>query len=174
MAKPGNWFSGLVCLTILGIAAASFAADAPKADGAKAKPAMHAMAKPVVWPADKLKWVDVPGVTGVKVAVLWGDPDKGAFGAIHKFPAGFKAPLHTHTSDLHCVVISGTMIHGEADGSETRLPAGSYLFDPHTEQHTTACDAASECEMFVQASGKFDIRMVDAKKMEKKMEKKAK
>ena len=160
MIKLQRWLPGIVCLAVLGIAAASFGADEPmKKDAAKAKPAMHAMAKPVMWPADQLKWMDAPGGLGVKVAVLWGDPMKGAFGAIHKFPAGFKSPLHTHSSDLHNVVISGTIIHGEADGKETRLPAGSYEFLPHTDKHTTSCDAASECQLFVQGNGKFDLKM---------------
>lgn len=165
MINLRKWLSGVACLAVLGIAVASFGAEKV----AKAKPAGHAAAKPVVWPADQLKWVDAPGApSGVKMAVLWGDPTKGAFGAIHKFPAGFKAPLHTHSSDLHCVVVSGTLIHGEADGTETRLPPGSYLFDPHTEKHTTACDAASECQLFVQANGKFDIKMVEERAAGKK------
>jgi len=168
-------FSGALIL-IGGIAA--MASGAPASTSAKPAEApaktktMHAMAKPIVWPAADLKWVPTPGApTGVLMAVLWGDPAKGPHGAIHKFPAGFKAGLHTHSADLHCVVISGTMIHGEEDGKETRLGPGSYLFDPHTEKHTTACDAASECQMFVQASGKFDIKMVEEKPMEKKASK---
>lgn len=175
MTKLGKGFSGFVCLAVFGVAAASFGADAAaKAEGAKAKPAMHAMAKPVVWPAADIKWMDAPGApAGVKMAVLWGDPTKGPHGAFHKFPAGFKAALHTHSADLRQVVVSGTMIHGEADGKETRLGPGSYLFGPHTEKHTTACDAASECVMFVEANGKFDIKMAEEKKMDKKMEKKA-
>ena len=133
-----------------------------------AKHAAHAAATPVVWPAGELKWADAPGGNGVKIAVLWGDPDKGAFGAIHKFPAGFKAGLHTHTADLKCIVISGTMIHGDANGKETRLPPGSYMTNPHTDKHTTACDAASECEMFVEANRAFDLKMVGEKAPAKK------
>lgn len=42
-------------------------------------------------------------------------------------------------------------------------------WDPPTEKHTTACDAASECVMFVEANGKFDIKVAGEKKaMEKK------
>jgi len=125
-------------------------------------------AKPVIRAADQLTWVDAPEANGVKVAVLWGDPSKGAFGAIHKFPAGFNAPLHTHSNDLHCLVVSGTIIHGSADGKATKLGPGSYAFVPHTEVHTTACDPASECQMFVQAAGKFDLKPVSEKSMEKK------
>ena len=119
--------------------------------------------KPVIRPADQLTWVDAPEGNGVKVAVLWGDPSKEAFGAIHKFPAGFKAPLHTHSSDLHCVVVSGTIIHGSADGKMTKLGPGSYALVPHTYVHTTACDPASECQMFVHANGKFDLKPAGAK-----------
>jgi len=170
MNKPTKWFTGLVCLLVLAIAGASFGAEEAKKDAApKAKSAMHAGAKAVTWPAADLKWVHNPGSPeGVMMAVLWGDPEKGGHGAIHKFPAGFKAPLHTHSADLHAVVISGTIIHGDSAGKETRLGPGSYIFSPHTDKHSTACDAASECQMFVSANGKFDIKMVDEKMMEKK------
>jgi quercetin dioxygenase-like cupin family protein len=98
------------------------------------------------------------------MAVLWGDPTKGAYGALHKFPAGFKAGLHTHSADLHNLVVSGTLIHGTEDGKETRLGPGSYIFEPHTYKHTTACDAASECVILVTANGKFDVNMVEKRK----------
>ncbi len=170
MTRSGKWISGFVCLAIGAVAAISIGADAPKTDAAKSKSAMHAAASPVVWPAADLKWVDGAGApAGVKMAVLWGDPAKGPHAAFHKFPAGFKAPLHTHSAQLRSVVVSGTIIHGEEDGKETRLGPGSYLMDPPSEKHTTACDAASECVMFVEANGKFDIKMVGEKKaMEKK------
>lgn len=167
MTKPIRWFPGLLC-AFLGVAVFAVAGDEGKpAAGSKTKSAARA-AMPVVRPADKLEWKDAPGVPGVKIAVLWGDPAKGPHAAIHKFPAGFKAPLHTHSADLRCVIISGTIIHGEKDGTQTPLGPGSYLMDPHTEVHTTACDPASECEMFVQASGKFDIKPYAARAMEKK------
>jgi len=158
--KPGKWFSGIVLVLLVGVAPAIFAAEVPM----KPKPKAHAAAaKPIIWPTDQLKWTDA-GVPGVKIAVLWGDPDKGAFGAIHKFPAGFKAAPHTHSSDLHSVVVSGTLIHSPEGGPETRLGPGSYLFLPHTYKHTTACDAASECMLFTHGAGKFDINMVGEKK----------
>ena len=47
----------------------------------------------VVMPAADLKWADLDpqGAPGVKVADLWGDHSKGAFGAFFKLPAGFAA-----------------------------------------------------------------------------------
>src|SRR4026207_1225762 len=54
---------------------------------------------PVVLPAAELHWIDLDpiGAPGVKVADLWGDHRTGPFGAIFRLPAGFSAPLHTHT-----------------------------------------------------------------------------
>jgi hypothetical protein len=130
---------------------------------AKGKGAPKAEAKkPVFMPAGDLKWADTPGApSGVKGVTLWGDPAKGPYGGFQKFPAGFLAPLHTHTSDLRAVVISGTLLVGPQGGPENRLPAGSYEFIPSTYQHTTRCDAASECVIFVEAKGKFDVKPVE-------------
>ncbi len=81
---------------------------------AKAKSAPKAKAgAPVVMPAGDLKWTDLDptGAPGVKIADLWGDHTKGAFGAFTKFPAGFAAPLHTHTNACKIVVVSGTFVY---------------------------------------------------------------
>src|SRR6476660_3240131 len=61
-------------------------------------------------PAADLKWADLDpkGAPGVKIADVWGNHAKGAFGAFLKFPAGFAAPLHTHTNDFKIVVLAGT------------------------------------------------------------------
>ena len=65
----------------------------------------------VVVPASDMKWTDLdPGAPGVKVADLWGNHANGEFGALFKLPAGFAAPLHTHTYDMKVVIISGTYI----------------------------------------------------------------
>ena len=141
------------------VAVAASNAQAPKA-GKKAAPK-----KPVVWSADELTWGHVPGTPpDVKSVTLWGDPAKGPHGALHKFEPGFSAPLHTHSSDLRAIVISGTIIHSPEGGPEKRLPAGSYLFEPSTYKHITRCDTGSECVFFVEANGKFDVKPVEEKK----------
>jgi|SRR5713101_9274281 len=134
---------------------------------AKAKKAPKAAApKAVIWPADGLKWADLTGgPPGIKIVDLWGDHTKGAYGALTKFPAGFAAPLHTHTSGYRIVVVSGTFIHGPEGKPETRLGPGSYLYQPGGNyRHTTACDKASECIIFGESAGKFDIKMVEEAK----------
>ena len=120
--------------------------------------------QPVIWPAGDLKWADLDptGAPGVKIADLWGNHAKGAYGAFFKFPAGFAAPLHTHTHDMKIVIVSGTFIQGPQGKPEFRLGPGSYLMQPGGNyRHTTACDSASECLFFAESSGKFDLKVVE-------------
>jgi anti-sigma factor ChrR (cupin superfamily) len=125
-----------------------------------------APARLFVGPANDMKWTDLgPGAPGVKVADLWGNHEKGPFGALFKFPAGFAAPLHTHTHDMKVVIISGTFIQAPDGKSEFRLGPGSYLVQPGGNyRHTTACDTASDCVFLVESDGPFDLKPVDSGK----------
>ena len=137
------------------------------AAAAQAEPQKAAKAF-IAWPASDLKWEVLPGdPPGPMISRLWGDPTKGAYGAMEKFPAGFSAPLHTHSADHKVVVVSGTWIHGEPGKPDVRLGPGSYLFQPANQKHTTACDAASECVFFIESSQKFDVKLVGEKKAAK-------
>lgn len=134
------------------------------ADKAKAYPTSQAD-QPIVLPAGDLKWTDLDptGAPGVKVAALWGDHTKGAFGAFFKLPAGFAVPLHTHSYDMHVVFVSGTYIQAPDGKPPFRLGAGSYLMQPGRDyRHTTSCDSASECVFFVESKGAFDLKVVGA------------
>jgi len=120
---------------------------------------------PVFKPAADLKWSDLDpnGAPGVKVADLWGDHTKGPFGAFFKLPAGFVAPLHTHTANMKLVIVSGTYIQAPDGKPEMRLGAGSYLFQPGGNyRHTTSCDKAADCVFFVDGDGAFDLKPVQA------------
>jgi anti-sigma factor ChrR (cupin superfamily) len=159
MMRPGSHI-GKLCLVLLVATAATALAQA--ADSGKT--AAKAKGAAVIWPAGDLQWVDAPNAPpGVKQVALWGDSTKGRFGALQKFPAGFSAPLHSHSSGLHMVIISGTVIHGPEGKAEVRLPPNSYLFDPAGYRHTTKCDAASDCVFFVEGDGKFDVQMAEKK-----------
>jgi anti-sigma factor ChrR (cupin superfamily) len=122
---------------------------------------------PIPITAKDLKWIDLDptGAPGVKVADLWGDHQKGSFGAIFKLPAGFAAPLHTHTHEMKLVIVSGTYIQGPEGKPEFRLGPGSYLLQPGGNyRHTTSCDPASDCVFFVESNGAFDLQPVAAAK----------
>jgi hypothetical protein len=69
------------------------------------------------------------------MAVVWGDPAKGPHAAFHKFKPGFTAPLHTHSSDMHVAVVSGTIITGTEGGPEKKLPPGSYEYRAKKGEH---------------------------------------
>ena len=145
-----NRSSGLRLAVLIGITLPFTALQA--ADGAK----------PVTTTPDQLKWVANPAAAGVMMATAWGDPDKGAHGAFHKFPAGFSAPLHTHSASTKVVVISGTMAMAGADGKETRFPPGSFYTQPSTYAHVTRCLEGSSCLIYLEADGKWDLKPVDA------------
>jgi quercetin dioxygenase-like cupin family protein len=122
---------------------------------------------PIFMPASDLKWaaLDPAGAPGVMTVDVWGDHTKGAYGGFTKFPAGFQAPLHTHTNDLKIVVISGTFLQQPEGKPEVRLGPGSYVLQPGgTYKHMTGCDKASECVVFIEGSGKFDLLPVGAPK----------
>ena len=145
---------------------ATVLAQQPAAAKAKSGPAVAAASRLVVMPAGDVKWADLdPGAPGVKVADLWGNHANGAFGALFKLPAGFAAPLHTHTYDMKVVIVSGTYIQAPEGKPEFRLGPGSYFMQPGgSYRHTTTCDAASDCVFFVESKGKFDLKPVEAPK----------
>jgi len=147
----------ILALAVSFMLAAAVLAQAP---GGAAKSAKGA----VLMPAADMKWTELdPKVPGVMIADLWGNHAKGAFGAMNKFPAGWSAPLHTHTRDMKLVVVSGTWIHTPEGKPEVRLGPGSYLMQSGGNyRHASACDKASECVVFIESNGAFDIKPVEA------------
>lgn len=69
------------------------------------------MSPPVVTPAAAVKWGEVPPFLpkGAKLAVLIGDPSKPEPFTIRlQMPDGYKIAPHTHPTDEHVTVLSGT------------------------------------------------------------------
>jgi Domain of unknown function (DUF4437) len=153
---------------VLAVAVTLMLSSAPLAQQAaptKKAPA-NAAARLVMTPAADLKWTDLDpkGAPGVKIADLWGNHAKGAFGAYIKLPAGFAAPLHTHTHDMRVIFVSGTYIQAPEGKPEVRLGPGAYMMQPGGNyRHTTSCDKASDCVFFVESNGAFDLKVVEAK-----------
>jgi quercetin dioxygenase-like cupin family protein len=117
----------------------------------------------ILVPAADVKWADVPGMDGVKMAVLGGAPDKGASHFLIKISAGRTVPLHFHNPDHYAYVVSGTMTFG-VDGKEASLPPGSYFSYVGKKKHTTRCDAGADCVIFMDARGKWDVVPVETAK----------
>jgi beta-alanine degradation protein BauB len=121
---------------------------------------------PTFTPASDLKWTDLDptGAPGVKIADLWGDHTKGAYGAYVKLPAGFATPLHTHSHPMKVVFVSGTYIQAPEGKPEVRLGPGSYMMQPGGNyRHVTSCDKSADCVFFIVSDGPFDLKPVGAK-----------
>lgn len=98
-----------------------------------------------------------------QIAVLWGDPAKGASAFLLKLGKG-EGSLHTHSADYHLVVLQGAMKHwaaGQSQADAKLLEVGSYWFQPGNQAHVDAC-LSDECVMFVKFSGKRDGRLAEA------------
>jgi quercetin dioxygenase-like cupin family protein len=117
---------------------------------------------------EELKWMEVPESGGVQIASVSGDVMKGAYSAFAKIPAGQAHPLHTHTSDVKSVVVSGTFQVGLEGGPEKKLPPGSYFVVPGGLKHTSSCAAGAPCLLFQEGPGKFDMKPVIEKPAAKK------
>jgi anti-sigma factor ChrR (cupin superfamily) len=143
-------------LFMFALAGSVLAKDAKSSEEANAS-------TPVFIPASDLKWSDLDpaGAPGVKVVDLWGDHQKGSFGALLRLPAGFTVPLHTHTHAMKVVFLSGTYIQAPEGKPEVRLGPGSYMMQPGGDyRHITSCDPSSDCVLFVESDGAFDLKPV--------------
>lgn len=129
--------------------------------GGWAGPLNAQSAKPaVVWAAADLKWVDNPSIKGGKVAVLWGDPSKGAYGALKRLPGGTTVPAHTHTHDQKIIEVTGTVVVTVEGGAPKDLGPGSYALFPGGVKHTANCKAGADCLYFEEQPGKADLKTV--------------
>jgi hypothetical protein len=114
----------------------------------------------ILWAAEDLKWEPLAGAPpGIMSVKLWGDNTTGAYGGLTKFPAGFKAPLHTHTYATKIVVMKGAYTY-----NGKKYGPGSYVSVPAGLQHESGGVEDSESIFFIEQSGKFDIKLVEPKK----------
>jgi quercetin dioxygenase-like cupin family protein len=92
---------------------------------------------------------------GVSMAVVWGDPEKGAHGTLTKFVPGYDAGMHTHSSDLTLVVIKGAYLYKDEAG-EKRVAAGDVLHIPGGHKHWSGGDKTAGALFYEEGAGKFD------------------
>jgi mannose-6-phosphate isomerase-like protein (cupin superfamily) len=104
--------------------------------------------------ADKATFKDT--IPGVSQAALWGDSDKGPYGAFTKFVPGFDAGTHTHTNDVWLVVLTGAYLYKDEAG-EKRVGPGDFIWIPGKHKHWSGGDAKEGALFYVESSGKFDL-----------------
>ena len=119
-------------------------------------------------PAADQKWVAMPGLEGATQCALWGDSTKEAHRILYKWPAGTKAPLHTHTAGDRGVVISGTLSLAVEGAPAKKLPPGSFFSLAAGTKHVTAVEGDAACVFYVEREGPFDAVMVEEAGAKKK------
>jgi hypothetical protein len=138
-------------LTVLGVVSAlALTCTIGHAQGEQQQPKSSL----IVVSADKAIFKEV--VPGVSKAVLWGDPDKGPYGAFTKFVPGFDAGMHTHTNDVWNVVLKGTYLYKDEAG-EKRAGPGDFVRIPGGHKHWSGGDAKEGALFYEESSGKFDL-----------------
>jgi quercetin dioxygenase-like cupin family protein len=105
-----------------------------------------------------LKWVELPERKGMQFALLSGDPKTGAYTQIRKVPAGTDNPLHSHSSEITNVVISGVWYTGPNSTSAKDFGPGSVITMPADWVHVSGCRPGTECVFYQQGKGKFDFK----------------
>lgn len=105
-----------------------------------------------------LKWTGLPERKGMQFAVLSGDPKKGKYTQMRKVPAGTGNPLHTHSSELKNVIISGVWYTGADAASARDFGPGSIVVMPANWVHVSGCRSGSDCVFYQEGRGKFDFK----------------
>jgi len=95
-------------------------------------------------------------VSGVSMAAIWGDADKGAHATFTKFAPGYDAGMHTHTNDVSIVVVKGAYLYKDAAGDK-RVGPGSFLRVPGGWKHWSGGDPKEGALFYEEGSGKFDL-----------------
>jgi quercetin dioxygenase-like cupin family protein len=125
-----------------------------------AKPAASAKEgdAPMMVSFTDLTWTELPQRKGMQFSVLSGDPAMGAYTQIRKVPAGTDNPLHTHSSELKNVIISGVWYTGTDSASAKDFGPGSVIVMPANWVHVSGCRSGSDCVFYQEGKGKFDFQ----------------
>jgi quercetin dioxygenase-like cupin family protein len=118
--------------------------------------------RPLMVSFTDLKWVELPERKGMQFAVLSGDPKTGEYTQIRKVPAGSDNPLHSHSSELKNVIISGIWYTGADTASAKDFGPGSVVMMPANWVHVSGCRAGSDCVFYQEGKGKFDFKLATA------------
>lgn len=111
---------------------------------------------------EELVWHPVDPLTddGPQMAVSWGDPTEGQFGALLRVPPGFESPMHFHTLDERVIQLQGRSVHWTIDqavGGATVMRRGDYMLMPGGVAHVSGNTDAAESLELIAMDGPFDF-----------------
>jgi len=75
-----------------------------------------------------LKWVELPERKGMQFTILSGDPKTGPYTQMRKVRAGTDNGLHSHSSEIKNVIISGVWYTGPDAASAKDFGPGSVVY----------------------------------------------
>jgi quercetin dioxygenase-like cupin family protein len=126
-----------------------------------ADPVPPPTSQPIMIDFKDLKWTGLPERPGMQFSVISGDPKTGAYTQVRRVPGGTDNALHTHSSELTNVVISGTWYTG-VDASNARdFGPGSVILMPSNWKHVSGCRKGEDCVFYQSGNGKFDYNDAD-------------
>ena len=109
----------------------------------------------------KLEWAKLdPAREDPLVAPLWGDGKTGPNGFLMKMKPGGGPFWHIHRRDYHGVVLQGTVVSYESGSQPKEMAPGSYWWQPNGNKHTTDCKGTTECIVYLDFTGPFDVKAV--------------
>jgi quercetin dioxygenase-like cupin family protein len=153
-------FATSSAVLLLSFAAASACAQQPTAP---AKAASSASASR----SSDLQWGPAPAIfpAGAEMAVLSGNPGGTELFTVRlRFPNGYRIAPHTHPTDEHVTVISGTFLVGmgeTVDGKKAMLSlkSGEFITAPANHAHYAAAQGPTVVQ--VHAIGPFAMTYVN-------------
>lgn len=121
----------------------------------------NAPAEPRELLAQDIQWAPLdPSRADPVVAPLWGDGTKGPNGFLMKMKAAGAPFWHIHKHDYQGVVLVGNVVSYESGTQPRTLPPGSYWWQPGGNKHTTDCAGPSDCVIYLDFTGAFDVKPV--------------
>jgi len=143
---------------ILSSAALTFVAatGSPRLDAAE-----QTAATPVVKNLSEQKLEQRPGLPScLTLAVVSGDPSKGASVIEARATSGCRVPWHWHSSNEHIMMVSGVGKVEMKDAKPVTVHSGAYAMLPAHHVHQFTC--TTSCTIFLYADGIRDMHYVDA------------
>jgi quercetin dioxygenase-like cupin family protein len=114
----------------------------------------------------QLKWGPAPAIfpAGAQMAVLQGNPGGSELFTVRlRMPSGYRIPPHTHPTDEHVTVISGTFRVGMGEkfdaGKTMSLKAGGFVTAPAGAAHYAVAQGPTIVQ--VHAMGPFAMTYVN-------------
>jgi quercetin dioxygenase-like cupin family protein len=98
--------------------------------------------------AERIPWAEEAAGQPQRLGSLWGRRSGGPAGTLLRVPAGFVAPVHTHTADYRAVVIEGRWRHWYTQNKSDEAPPlapGSYWTQTANIWHADACVSDTPC-----------------------------